>query len=275
MVGRGALAGALVAAVGYLLARFVVRHWQGLLVLGALLWLLGQCSNGSDQTGSEAQAVARKIAIRGVVANRAPFGRVDSVTATVVNGSPARVYDLRLRCEFSRMGDPEQRSRVTSYYHLAYVRPGARERLTLKVGGNGSLFDADPASFSCEPWYEIEQSDLLRATSQSHRDLRAQIGDTLTSTTIPSRVRPDHVAVLVEGQITDAAPWPVAGVTISCRAMVDAWGNTEVITRTLAISVDPGETVTLSGQVGEVKAQDPKHGIQHHCRLTGIRRSQA
>jgi hypothetical protein len=210
-----------------------------------------------------------------VVANRAPNSRrVESVSATVTNASPARLYDLRLRCEFHVTDDPKRRSRVTTFYQFGSLRPGASERITLAFESEGYLSTADPASFVCAPRFEYEQADLFRAAHQSERDLRAQVDVSLASSTAPSRVRHDLVAVRVEGQITNGAAWGVASVTVSCRAQKDRHGNTEVITRTLAVAAEPGETVAFSGQVGEVQPLDPTRGVLgHHCRVSGIRRS--
>src|SRR5215212_11505508 len=137
---RTALIGALIVGllhVGllHLLLRFVARHWMGLLVLGGALWLLGQCSGGSSSRRPEPDASfpARKVTLTRVVANRAPNSRrVESVSATVTNASPARLYDLRLRCEFHVTDDPERRSRATTYYHFGDLRPGTSERITLE-----------------------------------------------------------------------------------------------------------------------------------------------
>src|SRR4051794_28507353 len=252
---RTALIGALRVGLLLLLLRFMARHGTSLLVLSGALWLLGQCSGGSGSHRPEPDArfPAHKVKLTQVVANRAPNSRwVESVSATVTNASPARLYDLRLRCEFHVTDDPERRSRATTYYHFGDLRPGTSERITLEFELDGYLSMADPASFSCVPWFEYEQADLFRAANQSERDLRAQVDVLLSSRTEPSRVRHDLVAVRVEGQITNGAAWGVASVTVSCRAMKDNSGNTQVITRTLAVAAEPGETVAFSGQVGEV-----------------------
>jgi hypothetical protein len=274
---RAALIGALAVGLLHMLLRFLVRHWMDLLVLWGALWLLGQCSTGSVSRRSEPDASfpAHKVTLSRVVANRAPNSRwVDSISATVANASPARLYDLRLRCEFHVTDDPERRSRVTTYYHFGDLRPGTSERITLEFELDGYLSTADPASFSCVPWFEYEQADLFRAASQSERDLRAQVDVTLSSSTEPSRVRHDLVAVRVEGQITNGASWGVASIMVACRAMKDRYGNTQVITRTLAVAAEPGETAAFAGQIGEVQPLDPTQGLLgHHCRVSGIRRS--
>jgi hypothetical protein len=274
---RTALIGALLVGLLLLLLRFMARHGTSLLVLSGALWLLGQCSGGSGSPHPEPDArfPAHKVKLTQVVAHRAPNSRwVESVSATVTNASPARLYDLRLRCEFSVTDDPERRSRVTTYYHFGHLRPGASERITLAFELEGYLSMADPASFSCVPWFEYEQADLFRAAAQSERDLRAQVEVTLTSSTGPAPVRSDRVAVRVEGQITNGAAWGVASISISCRAQKDAFGSTEVITRTLAVAAEPGETVSFSGQIGEIQPLSPRQGLLgHHCRVSGIRRS--
>ena len=274
---RTALIGALLVGLLLLLLRFMARHGTSLLVLSGALWLLGQCSGGSGSPLPEPDArfPAHKVKLTQVVAHRAPNRRwVDSISATVTNASPARLYDLRLRCEFHVTDDPERRSRATTYYHLGDLRPGASERITLAFELEGYLSMADPASFSCVPWFEYEQADLFRAAGQSERDLRAQVEVTLTSSTAPAPVRSDRAAVRVEGQITNGAAWGVASISISCRAQKDSYGNTQVITRTLAVAAEPGETVAFSGQIGEVQALSPRQGLLgHHCRVSGIRRS--
>lgn len=274
---RAALIGALVVGLAHMLLRFVARHWTSLFFLWGALWLLGQCSTGSVSHRSEPDASfpKHKVKLTNTVANRAPNSRwVESVSATVANASPARLYDLRLRCEFHVTDDPERRSRATTYYHFGDLRPGASERVTLRFEVDGYLSMADPASFSCAPRFEYDQADLFRAANQSERDLRAQVDVALSSSPEPSRVRHDLVAVRVEGQVTNGAAWGVASITVSCRAMKDVYGTTEVITRTLAVAAEPGETVSFSRQVGEVQPLDPKRGVLgHHCRVSGIRRS--
>ena len=161
----------------------------------------------------------------------------ESVSATVTNASPARLYDLRLRCDFHASDDPERRSWARTHYHFDYLRPGASERVTLGFEVDGALSIADPASFSCVPRFEYEQADLFRAASPSERDLRPQMDVTLSSSTASSRVRSDLVAVRIEAQITNGAAWGVASITVSCRAMKDSYGTTEVVTRTLAVAV--------------------------------------
>src|SRR5689334_18163427 len=175
---RAALVGALVVGLLHLLLRFVARHWTSLLVLWGALWLLGQCSTGSVSRRAEPDASfpAHKVTLTRVVANRAPYSRlVHSVSAMVTNASPARLYDLRLRCAYHVTDDPERRARATTYYHFGDLRPGASERITLDFELGGYLTMADPASFSCMPWFEYDQADLFRAANQSERDLRAQV----------------------------------------------------------------------------------------------------
>src|SRR4051812_46468751 len=124
---RAALIGALAVGLLHMLVRFLVRHWMDLLVLWGALWLLGQCSTGSVSRRSEPDASfpAHKVTLTRVVANRAPNSRrVESVSATLTNASPARLYDLRLRCEFCVTDDPERRSRVTTFYQFGDLRPG-------------------------------------------------------------------------------------------------------------------------------------------------------
>src|SRR3954452_4518429 len=190
---RTALIGALLVGL-LLLLRFMARHGTSVLVLTGALWLLGQCSggSGSPRPAPDARFPAHKVKLTQVVANRAPNSRwMDSISATVTNASPARLYDLRLRCEFHVTDDPERRSRATTYYHFGDLRPGTSERITLEFELEGYLSMADPASFSCVPWFEYEQADLFRAANQSERDLRAQVDVTLSSNAVPSLARHD------------------------------------------------------------------------------------
>jgi hypothetical protein len=90
------------------------------------------------------------------------------ITATVRNDSNARIYDLWLRCSFQvpqtryKPTDPEtSRENVSTDFHYGYITPGAAEQVTLALEPNGLFPRAIPSSFSCDPRYQHEATDLF------------------------------------------------------------------------------------------------------------------
>jgi hypothetical protein len=97
---------------------------------------------------------------------------VTDLSATINNHGHARIYDIYLRCRFSRrpshhMAEPEvkETSSVASDYHFGYIEPGSTD-ITVRLAPNGYLQRADPSSFTCTASYEVETSDLFRNRSR-------------------------------------------------------------------------------------------------------------
>jgi hypothetical protein len=97
---------------------------------------------------------------------------VTDLSATINNHGHARIYDVYLRCRFSRrpshdMAESEvkETSSVASDYHYGYIEPGSTD-ITVRLEPNGYLQGADPSSFTCTAIYEVETSDLLRTRSR-------------------------------------------------------------------------------------------------------------
>lgn len=173
---RGALIGGAVSLIGWLLVRALLRnlHWIALAVL--LLLVLDRCA-------PDYREVSRKRAlrdsfdrtkvtasdVRGETPADPHWRYVEAVSAVVRNEGAARIYDLRLNCEFStvaRTGSDGvvelEHSRVTSSYHYGYIKPGDSAAVRPEVNGNGYLSRADPASFRCTPLFQVEAADLFK-----------------------------------------------------------------------------------------------------------------
>ena len=162
---RGALIG---AAVGWVLLVLLKNLHRIALVL-MLLFANDRCSPDFEEIAAK-RAIRdsfehSKVTLSGVHGHTpidSHSHRVETVSGVVHNDGKARIYDLRLRCSF-RSRTAEGRTRVTSEYHYGYIEPGGTVAVRLGVYGNGHLYQGDPASFQCEPIYEVETSDLFKA----------------------------------------------------------------------------------------------------------------
>jgi hypothetical protein len=160
---RGALIGAAVGWILYLL----ISHLHWIVAVLVLLFALDRCAPDFEQVAAKR---ARRDSfehdkvtlsnVRGVTPADPYYRHVEAVSAVIQNIGKARIYDLRLRCAFTSR-TAEGRSWVTSEYHYGYVMPSSS--IAVRLGGwHGHLREADPASFQCEPIYEIEKSDLFQ-----------------------------------------------------------------------------------------------------------------
>jgi hypothetical protein len=161
---RGALIGAAVGWVLYLL----VTHLHWIIAVLVLLFALDRCAPDYQQVASKRalrdsfeHAKVTLTQVRGQTPANPYYRHVEAVSAVIHNRGKARIYDLRLRCAFTSR-TAEGRAWVTSKYHYGYVMPSSSITVRLGVDGNGHLREADPASFQCEPTYEVEKSDLFK-----------------------------------------------------------------------------------------------------------------
>jgi hypothetical protein len=139
-----------------------------IILAGIIFWIGAEMAAPDRKEVAVQAALAQTFNAKIHVSNE----RVNSddwfITATVRNDSNARIYDLWLRCSFQvpqtryKPTDPEtSRENVSTYFHYGYIAPGAAQRVSLALEPNGLLPRAIPSSFSCEPRYQHEATDLF------------------------------------------------------------------------------------------------------------------
>jgi hypothetical protein len=165
---RGFLIGGLIGVILHLIVRFILGNlvWIALAVM--LIWVLAKCSPENPRAVSTRailnsfdRTAVRAMSAQGITTSYATH--VAAISTTVSNGGSARIYDLRLYCSF-KPSPPSAPSKseamwdvdhVRTSYHYGYVNPG--QTLTIRL-----IPEPNPSSFSCEPLFEIERSDLLK-----------------------------------------------------------------------------------------------------------------
>jgi hypothetical protein len=142
----------------------------GIILAGITFWI------GAEMVAPDREKVAAQAAVARTfnAKIRASNERVNSddwfITATVRNDGNARIYDLWLRCSFQvpqaryKPTDPEtSRENVSTDFHYGYIAPGAAEQVSLALEPNGLLPRGISSSFSCEPRFQHEATDLFLA----------------------------------------------------------------------------------------------------------------
>ncbi|MFC4173601.1 hypothetical protein ACFOYU_16310 [Microvirga sp. GCM10011540] len=140
----------------------------GIMLAGIGFWLATEIiAPDRKEVGAQA-AVTRTFNAKVRVSNERVSVDGWFITVTVRNDSNARIYDFWLRCSFQvpqtrfKPTDPEaSRENVSTDFHYGYIAPGAAEQISLALEPNGLLPRAIPSSFSCEPRYQHEATDLF------------------------------------------------------------------------------------------------------------------
>jgi hypothetical protein len=175
---RVALIGGLVGIVVQGILGFLIKNALWVAIATMLMIVLGRCTPENPKYESKRNLLnsfdhkaVLVTNVRGIVLPGSTY--VSSIAADLYNGGKARIYDLRLACQYHLLsekgqeesGGESERSRITSDYLYRYVRPGTSLSVQLGVHGDGYLGLTDPQSFRCEPKFEVETIDLLKESS--------------------------------------------------------------------------------------------------------------
>jgi hypothetical protein len=194
------------------------------------------------------------------------------VTATIFNGSVARISDLALKCTYARPDEDVPWRFTTPVGTTSIILPGESKRLSFWLRDAAS--DAIPWTFECEPSVRMNQADTMRSGLVRPKTLDDQLlarSDFQVEARL-GQVRREYAPILTSGSIRNNGNVDIGYLSLSCSALMNELGRVETIHGGTAIYVAPGETKTFDFPVGKMRVENPTFGIQDvTCRVLLIR----
>jgi hypothetical protein len=184
------------------------------------------------------------------------------VTATIFNGSVARISDVSLKCSYRRPDEDDPWRLTTPIGTTSAIAPGESKRLSFWLRDAAS--DAIAATFECEPSVRMDQADLMRRgivrPKTSDDELLAR-----SDVQVEGRLgqeRRQYAPILARGSITNNSKVDIGYLSLSCSGLMNELGRVETIRGGTSIYLAPGETKTFDFPVGNMRVENPRFGIQ-------------
>ncbi|QRM28350.1 hypothetical protein [Microvirga sp. VF16] len=187
---------------------------------------------------------------------------VREVTATISNGSVARISNVAFKCTYARPDENEPWRLTTPVGTTSVIHPGESKRLSFWLRDAAS--DAIPSTFECEPSVRMNQADLMRSGlvhPKTPDDLLLARSAIQVETRL-GQIRREYAPILARGSITNNSNADIGYLSLSCSALMNELGRVETIYGGTAIHVAPGETKSFDFPVGKMHVENPMFGIR-------------
>ncbi len=217
----------------------------------------------------------RLVTATGVRMN--PSSGLDTIEATIHNGSNGRIYRISLSCRY-KSRDSDEIHRVSTSSINRYVSPGERVPMQFDLTNfwRPSYDQPIPSSFACMPVFSFDEVDLIRSgvVSARHRgeEMLSQIMGEVTCRA-GGVVRMNRFPIVVSGTITNNTGSAIGKVVVLCKATASIYDQIETTSAHIPVYIANGETKTIEGVTGLVWSKDPKKGIWDiFCRVIDVRK---
>lgn len=268
--------------------RFIRRHWKGILLTCLLVWLWYQISFEKERNQiREETARDTSLVIVQLLGMRKSedWGKVDTVTFEIRNGSRATIQNIGMRCSYEERintdyvdpDDPKGNLKTIRGQHRVHiaVQPGEAKRFEMQF--NGTVIEGMKGSFQdCKPDFDWDDASVLK--DRPDLDFRTQADITnLTSTYQKQQVCLTckiYYDVTVTGRLVNNSKTHVAnGGRFLCQVL-DEGGNSHRLTGFPDTKVAPSESGYF--QVKFKKLEGYLYGIRSiNCLPVAVYRGEA
>jgi hypothetical protein len=187
---------------------------------------------------------------------------VREVTATIFNGSVARISDVSLRCSYHRPHEDDPWRFSTPVGTTSVIEPGESNRLSFWLGDAAS--DAILSTFECDPNVRMDQADLMRSGLVRPKTLDDQLlarSDIQVEARL-GRVRREYATILASGSIRNNSKASIGYLSLSCSALMNELGRVETFYGGTPIYVAAGETKPFDFPVGKMRVENSRFGVR-------------
>jgi hypothetical protein len=196
-------------------------------------------------------------------------------TATIVNGSTARISDLQLKCSYERPDEDERWKLTTPVASTGVINPGESKRISFWLRDAAS--DATTSSFLCDPVMVMNETDLVRANVVQPKNSMDKVmarADVILTGRVGDRTKIDRRKIIADGSITNNSNKTITAINVTCSGLVDPLGLVRSVGGYTNVYVPPGETKSFAFQVGLLQEMDKRWGIMDlSCRVLTLENS--
>lgn len=181
---------------------------------------------------------------------------IKDIEFTIINAANARIYQISAVCTFSPKAlenEDIKTARVrTEEAYARHIAPGETKRIRLRLEPDGYLMNDTPDSFSCEPVFSYERSDLFKGENK-RLSLESQMDVSLNHILKPRSQYSDSTFVSVTGTLRNNSQQIVTEALVICE-VADLSGFTDYHSKRYRdLTLKPGQVMSLDAQITMVR----------------------